>query len=177
MWPSGIDEMMIRQPLGVTAAITPFNFPAMIPFWFLPYAIACGNTFILKPSERVPLTAQTHLRVHGGASSFPPGVINLLHGGKSVVDAFAGASRCSRDQFRRFHSGRADIFMRRVPCMESACNARAARRITLWFCPMRIWRRRLESSATALSVAPDSDAWRFPWPSPWGTRRSNSPRK
>ena len=55
---SGIDEMMIRQPLGVTAAITPFNFPAMIPLWFLPYALACGNTFILKPSERVPLTAR-----------------------------------------------------------------------------------------------------------------------
>ncbi|MGH9159741.1 MAG: aldehyde dehydrogenase family protein, partial [Vicinamibacteraceae bacterium] len=53
----GIDEMMIRQPLGVTVAITPFNFPSMIPLWFLPYAIACGNTFILKPSERVPLTA------------------------------------------------------------------------------------------------------------------------
>ena len=52
----GIDESMIRQPLGVVAAITPFNFPGMIPFWFLPYAIACGNTFILKPSERVPLT-------------------------------------------------------------------------------------------------------------------------
>ena len=55
---SGIDEMMIRQPLGVTVAITPFNFPAMIPFWFLPYAIACGNTFILKASEKVPLTMQ-----------------------------------------------------------------------------------------------------------------------
>jgi len=55
---SGIDEIMIRQPLGVTVAITPFNFPAMIPLWFLPYAIACGNTFILKPSERVPLTAR-----------------------------------------------------------------------------------------------------------------------
>src|SRR5438477_13097255 len=54
----GIDEMMIRQPLGVAAAITPFNFPAMIPLWFLPYAIACGNTFVLKPSERVPPTAQ-----------------------------------------------------------------------------------------------------------------------
>src|SRR5437867_4637980 len=54
----GIDEIMIRQPLGVVAAITPFNFPAMIPLWFLPYAIACGNCFILKPSERVPLTAQ-----------------------------------------------------------------------------------------------------------------------
>src|SRR5580698_4437362 len=52
----GVDEMMIRQPLGVVAAITPFNFPGMIPFWFLPYAIATGNTLILKPSERVPLT-------------------------------------------------------------------------------------------------------------------------
>src|SRR5947207_12218117 len=52
----GIDETMIRQPMGVVAAITPFNFPGMIPFWFLPYAIACGNTFILKPSERVPLS-------------------------------------------------------------------------------------------------------------------------
>ncbi len=53
----GIDETMVRQPLGVVAAITPFNFPAMIPFWFLPYALACGNTFILKPSERVPLSS------------------------------------------------------------------------------------------------------------------------
>src|SRR5882672_7144452 len=52
----GVDETLIRQPLGVVAAITPFNFPAMIPFWFLPYAIACGNTLVLKPSERVPLT-------------------------------------------------------------------------------------------------------------------------
>src|SRR5512146_868190 len=53
----GIDEIMIRQPLGVVASITPFNFPGMIPFWFLPYAIACGNTLVLKPSEKVPLTA------------------------------------------------------------------------------------------------------------------------
>jgi len=53
---SGIDEMMIRQPVGVVAAITPFNFPAMIPLWFLPYAVACGNTIILKPSERTPMT-------------------------------------------------------------------------------------------------------------------------
>jgi malonate-semialdehyde dehydrogenase (acetylating) / methylmalonate-semialdehyde dehydrogenase len=54
----GIDEIMIRQPLGVMAAITPFNFPSMIPLWFLPNAIACGNTLVLKPSERVPLTAR-----------------------------------------------------------------------------------------------------------------------
>jgi malonate-semialdehyde dehydrogenase (acetylating)/methylmalonate-semialdehyde dehydrogenase len=83
---SGIDEIMIRQPLGVTAAITPFNFPAMIPLWFLPYAIACGNTFILKPSERVPLTAMklVDLLVQTG---LPPGVIGLVVGGKPAVDA------------------------------------------------------------------------------------------
>src|SRR5580698_3729431 len=82
---SGIDEIMIRQPLGVTAAITPFNFPAMIPLWFLPYAIACGNTFILKPSERVPLTAQRIFELMESLK-LPPGVLNLLHGGKGAVD-------------------------------------------------------------------------------------------
>jgi malonate-semialdehyde dehydrogenase (acetylating)/methylmalonate-semialdehyde dehydrogenase len=82
----GIDEMMIRQPLGVTAAITPFNFPSMIPFWFLPYAIACGNTFILKPSEKVPLTAQRSFELMEELK-LPPGVLNLVHGGKQVVDA------------------------------------------------------------------------------------------
>src|SRR3989441_12067983 len=81
-----IDEMMIRQPLGVVAAITPFNFPAMIPFWFLPYAIACGNTFILKPSERVPLTMRRAFELLDQIG-LPPGVVNLLNGGKTVVDA------------------------------------------------------------------------------------------
>jgi len=82
---AGIDEVMIRQPLGVVAAITPFNFPAMIPFWFLPYAIACGNTFILKPSERVPLTTQRAFELIEEIG-LPPGVVNLVHGGKAVVD-------------------------------------------------------------------------------------------
>ena len=82
----GIDETMIRQPLGVTAAITPFNFPAMIPFWFLPYAIACGNTFILKPSEKVPLTAQRIFEILEELK-LPAGVVNLVHGGRAVVDA------------------------------------------------------------------------------------------
>jgi len=82
----GIDEMMIRQPLGVVAAITPFNFPAMIPFWFLPYAIACGNTFILKPSERVPLTMRRAFELLDQIG-LPPGVVNLLNGGKAAVDA------------------------------------------------------------------------------------------
>src|SRR3954463_1267760 len=83
---SGIDEIMIRQPLGVTAAITPFNFPSMIPLWFLPYAIACGNTFILKPSERVPLTAKRLVElIH--QTGLPKGVVNLVVGGKATVDA------------------------------------------------------------------------------------------
>jgi malonate-semialdehyde dehydrogenase (acetylating)/methylmalonate-semialdehyde dehydrogenase len=83
---SGIDEMMIRQPLGVTAAITPFNFPAMIPLWFLPYSIACGNTFILKPSERVPLTARRIVELLE-QTGLPKGVVSLVVGGKPAVDA------------------------------------------------------------------------------------------
>lgn len=82
----GIDEIMIRQPLGVVAAITPFNFPAMIPLWFLPYAIACGNTFILKPSERVPLTARRIFELLH-QTGLPRGVVNLVVGAKAAVDA------------------------------------------------------------------------------------------
>jgi malonate-semialdehyde dehydrogenase (acetylating)/methylmalonate-semialdehyde dehydrogenase len=82
----GIDEMMIRQPLGVVAAIVPFNFPGMIPFWFLPYAIACGNTLIVKPSERVPLTMKYAFELLERAG-IPKGVVNLVNGGKAAVDA------------------------------------------------------------------------------------------
>jgi malonate-semialdehyde dehydrogenase (acetylating)/methylmalonate-semialdehyde dehydrogenase len=83
---SGIDELMIRQPLGVAAAIAPFNFPAMIPFWFMPYALACGNTYIVKPSEKVPLTMQRIFELLDQAG-FPPGVVNLVNGAKATVDA------------------------------------------------------------------------------------------
>src|SRR6516225_8152410 len=81
----GIDEMMIRQPLGVTAAIVPFNFPGMIAFWFLPYAIATGNTFIIKPSERVPLTLR-YIYELLEKTGLPKGVVNLVNGGKVAVD-------------------------------------------------------------------------------------------
>ena len=82
----GIDEMMIRQPLGVVAAIVPFNFPGMIPFWYLPYAIATGNTFILKPSERVPLTMR-YIYELMEQTGLPKGVVSLVNGGKAAVDA------------------------------------------------------------------------------------------
>jgi malonate-semialdehyde dehydrogenase (acetylating)/methylmalonate-semialdehyde dehydrogenase len=80
-----VDAETVRQPVGVCAAIVPFNFPAMVPFWFLPFAIACGNTFILKPSEQVPLTQQIAFDVIDGLG-LPPGVVNLVNGGREVVE-------------------------------------------------------------------------------------------
>jgi malonate-semialdehyde dehydrogenase (acetylating)/methylmalonate-semialdehyde dehydrogenase len=83
---SGVDEHMFRQPLGVVAAITPFNFPGMIPLWFLPYAVATGNCFILKPSEKVPLTSEKIFSLIQQAG-FPRGVVQTVNGGKETVDA------------------------------------------------------------------------------------------
>ena len=80
-----IDAETIRQPVGVCAAIVPFNFPAMVPFWFLPFAIACGNTFVLKPSEQVPLTQQITFE-ELDALELPAGVVNLVNGGREVVE-------------------------------------------------------------------------------------------
>src|SRR5258706_39702 len=82
----GIDEHMLRQPVGVVAAITPFNFPGMIPLWFMPYAIACGNCFILKPSEKVPMTMSRVFELIDQLG-LPPGVLSLVNGAKETVDA------------------------------------------------------------------------------------------
>lgn len=123
----GVDEIMFRQPLGVVAAVTPFNFPSMIPFWFLPYAVACGNTFILKPSERVPLSAVRCFELIEQAG-FPRGVINLVHGGKPAVDAlldhpavqaisFVGSSPVAR-----YIYARAAANGKRVQCQGGAKN-------------------------------------------------------
>jgi malonate-semialdehyde dehydrogenase (acetylating)/methylmalonate-semialdehyde dehydrogenase len=108
---AGIDEHLFRQPLGVVAAITPFNFPGMIPLWFLPYAIACGNCFILKPSERVPLTSARLFELLE-QTGLPRGVVQLVHGGKSTVEAlldhpsiqaisFVGSTPVAQHVYRR----------------------------------------------------------------------------
>src|SRR5512133_3789694 len=81
----GIDELMIRQPLGVCATIAPFNFPGMIAFWYLPYALAAGNTYIIKPSEKVPMTMQFIMKLIDQVG-FPKGVVNLVNGAKEAVD-------------------------------------------------------------------------------------------
>lgn len=83
----GIDVEMIRQPVGVVAAITPFNFPAMIPLWFLPFAIAAGNAFVLKPSEQDPRPAQRIVELIHAIEEIPPGVVNLVHGAHDAVNA------------------------------------------------------------------------------------------
>jgi malonate-semialdehyde dehydrogenase (acetylating)/methylmalonate-semialdehyde dehydrogenase len=82
----GIDEEVLRQPLGVFAAICPYNFPALVPFWFFPYALACGNTYIIKPSEQVPVTMQKMFELLDDVG-FPPGVLNMVNGGKDTVNA------------------------------------------------------------------------------------------
>ncbi len=83
---SGIDALMIRQPVGVCAIIAPFNFPGMIPFWFLPYAIATGNTVIVKPSEKVPLTMVKVFELLEQCD-LPPGVVNLVNGSRAASEA------------------------------------------------------------------------------------------
>src|SRR5580658_2460852 len=80
-----IDAETVRQPVGVCAAIVPFNFPAMVPFWFLPFAIACGNTFVLKPSEQVPMTQQIAFE-ELDALGLPAGVVNLVNGSREIVE-------------------------------------------------------------------------------------------
>ncbi len=123
----GIDEMMIRQPVGVCATIAPFNFPGMIPFWYLPYALACGNTYIVKPSEKVPQTMQLIFRLIDKLG-LPKGVINLVNGGKGAVDAildhpliravtFVGSSATARYLY-----GRAAANGKRVQAQGGAKN-------------------------------------------------------
>src|SRR6202041_2390239 len=123
----GVDEIMIRQPLGVVAAITPFNFPSMIPFWFLPYAIATGNTLIMKPSERVPLTMRRAFELLDQCG-LPKGVVNLLNGGKPVVDALLDHPKVRAISFvgstpvARYVYSRAAANGKRAQCQGGAKN-------------------------------------------------------
>lgn len=96
---NGIDEFMIRQPLGVCGCITPFNFPGMIPFWFLPYAIATGNAFVIKPSEKVPMTMQYVFELIDEKIDLPKGLLSLVHGGKDAVDAMLQHSKVKAISF------------------------------------------------------------------------------
>ena len=123
----GIDESMIRQPVGIVAAITPFNFPAMIPFWYLPYAIACGNCFILKPSEKVPLTMQLAFHLIERLN-LPKGVIGLINGGRKAVDTILDHPKIRAISFvgstpvAKYIYSRAAANGKRVQCQGGAKN-------------------------------------------------------
>ena len=97
-----VDTYSIRQPLGVVAGITPFNFPAMVPMWMFPIAIACGNSFVLKPSERDPSAANFCAQLFSDAG-LPPGVFNVVHGDKVAVDRHLFGSAAARRR-RRHHA-------------------------------------------------------------------------
>ncbi len=108
---SGIDCQVMRQPVGVCGVIAPFNFPAMVPLWFLPFAVACGNTCVLKPSEQVPLSLQRIVQLLSECG-LPPGVVNLVHGGRDVAEAmcdhpgiqaisFVGSTPAARAVYQR----------------------------------------------------------------------------
>ena len=124
---AGIDCEYVRQPLGVFAAITPFNFPAMVPCWFWPYAIATGNTFILKPSEQVPF-APTRIIELAHEAGIPPGVLNLVHGAKDVVNALlahpgiAGISFVGSSPVAKYVFQEAGKFGKRVQALGGAKN-------------------------------------------------------
>ncbi len=126
---AGVDVEMVRQPVGVVAAITPFNFPAMIPLWFLPFAVACGNTFVLKPSEQDPLASVRIFELIDEAGMFPPGVVNLVHGAHEAVNAlldhpdvnavsFVGSAGTAEHVYRR-----ASVAGKRVQALGGAKNS------------------------------------------------------
>src|SRR4051812_14407536 len=124
---SGIDVYSMRQPLGVCAGITPFNFPAMVPMWMFPMAIACGNTFVLKPSEKDPSCGLrlAELMIEAGA---PPGVLNVVNGDKESVDTLLHDPRVQAISFvgstpiARYVFSQASLNGKRVQSMGGAKN-------------------------------------------------------
>ena len=153
-----IDAETIRQPVGVCAAIVPFNFPAMVPFWFLPFAIACGNTFVLKPSEQVPLTQQIAFEEFD-ALGLPAGVVNLVNGGREVVEgildhpgidavSFVGSAPVARIVYER-----AAQAGKRVQALGGAKNHMVVM-------PDAVIDRPSTGSSARRSGRPDSAAWR-----------------
>ncbi|MGH2937749.1 MAG: CoA-acylating methylmalonate-semialdehyde dehydrogenase [Solirubrobacterales bacterium] len=129
---TGVDVEMVRQPLGVIGAITPFNFPAMIPLWFLPFAVGSGNTFVLKPSEQDPLTSVRLFELIDEAEIFPAGVLNLVMGAHDAVNGLLhdpevdGISFVGSAKTARYVASTAAAEGKRVQALGGAKNAMVA---------------------------------------------------
>ena len=185
---TGIDVYQIRQPLGVVAGITPFNFPAMVPMWMFANAIACGNTFILKPSEKDP-SASVYLGELLKEAGVPDGVFNVVHGDKVAVDAHPRAPRHRRGQLRRLDADRAlhlrdrhgERQARAGPGRRQEPHGRAARcrhrhgRRCRRLRRLRLRRRALHGDLASWSRSATSPI-RWSTPSRSGCRRSRSGR-
>jgi malonate-semialdehyde dehydrogenase (acetylating)/methylmalonate-semialdehyde dehydrogenase len=169
---NGVDTYTLNQPLGVCAGITPFNFPAMIPLWMFPMAIATGNTFVLKPSEQDPMVTMRlcELALEAGV----PGVLNVVHGGEDVVNAicdhpdikaisFVGSTKVGTHVYNR-----ASLNGKRVQCMMGAKNHAIVM-------PDANKEQSLNALAGAAFGAPASAAWRCRWWCWWAKRRSGFP--
>src|SRR5919107_566132 len=141
----GVDVALHREPLGVVAGVTPFNFPMMIPLWFAPLAIATGNAFILKPSQRTPLSAMRLADLFSEAG-FPDGVFNVVHGARETVEAL--------------------IDHPQVEAISSVGGSEAAR-TTSWSCPTRTLKPRPRACSPRPSPMAGSGAWRAAWASRW----------
>ncbi len=162
---TNVDSYSIRQPVGVVAGITPFNFPAMVPMWMFPLAIACGNTFVLKPSEKDP-SASLLIASLWAEAGLPDGVFNVVQGDKVAVDAILGIKTSPRSASSAPPPSPGTC-TRTAPGPASACRPSAAPRTTWWCC------RTLTSTWPPTppcrpgSARPGSAAWRSPrwWPS------------
>jgi malonate-semialdehyde dehydrogenase (acetylating) / methylmalonate-semialdehyde dehydrogenase len=169
----GIDEIMLRQPVGVCATIAPFNFPGMIPFWYLPYALAAGNTYVIKPSEKVPMTMQLIFKLIEQVG-FPKGVINMVNGSKDAVDGildhpairaitFVGSTNVARYIYRRAAEN------------GKRAQAQGGAKNPVIILPDADMEMAPRSSPTRPLAAPGSAAWRSRWLSRWRRRATSSP--
>ena len=170
---TGVDSYSLRQPLGVAAGITPFNFPAMVPLWMFPVALVCGNCFILKPSERDP-GAGLLLAQWLAEAGLPPGVFNVVNGDKVAVDAllrhpdvnavsFVGSTPIARIRAARRRGARQARAGARWREESPGHAARCRREPGV---PTPCWARRMDRRASA--------AWRSPWRWPWAMPRPTS---
>jgi malonate-semialdehyde dehydrogenase (acetylating)/methylmalonate-semialdehyde dehydrogenase len=164
----GIDAWSMRQPLGVVAGITPFNFPVMVPMWMFPVAIACGNTFILKPSERDPSPSMLHARLLKEAG-LPDGVFNVIQGDKATVDALLDHPEVQAISFvgstpiAEYIYARGSAAGKRVQALGGAKN----HMVVMPDAGMDATGRRADGRR--LQLAGTSAAWPFPWWWRWAT--------
>ena len=167
---ASVDTYTVRQPLGVAAGITPFNFPAMVPMWMFPIAIACGNTFVLKPSEKDPSAPQINAELLAEAG-LPDGVFNIVHGDKEAVDLLLEHPDVAAVSFVGLHPPSHVIYTSRGPGTASGCRHWAGRRTTWSCCPTPTW-----SWPPTPRCRPDTDRPASgAWPSPWWWRWAGPP--